>query len=305
MNSRILGSILILIAATCWGTLGVSGEYLIGIRGVDAGWLATCRIFVGGSIMMIILIARNGRDAFRIWKNRRDAVSILLFAFFGVGCNIYFYMLSVKCTNSPTATTFQYLSPSLIVIYTALRTKKMPSAREIIAVLLALAGVFIISTHCRLTSLAITPVGLVIGLMSAVFLAFYGVFPQKLLHKYGAVYVFAWGQFSAGVMLNILRRPIWMIPSPEEVTFDLIAILVVCYQLTMGAVSYCIYLKGVTMIGPARASMISSIEPGATAVIASVLLATPLVFLDYVGMALITLCIIVLSVPMKKLHRQH
>ena len=65
-------------------------------------------------------------------------------------------------------------------------------------------------------------------------------------------------------------------------------------------VSYPLYLYGVTLIGPAKASMLSSIEPVATAVLAAVLLATPLIFMDYVGVILITLCIIILSIPSKK-----
>lgn len=65
-------------------------------------------------------------------------------------------------------------------------------------------------------------------------------------------------------------------------------------------ISYCIYLVGVTMIGPSKASMLSSIEPVATAALAAVLLATPLVFMDYVGVVLITICIIVLSIPNRK-----
>ncbi len=53
------------------------------------------------------------------------------------------------------------------------------------------------------------------------------------------------------------------------------------------------------MIGPSRASMLSSIEPVATAVLAAVLLATPLVFMDYVGVILITICILVLAIHSK------
>lgn len=53
------------------------------------------------------------------------------------------------------------------------------------------------------------------------------------------------------------------------------------------------------MIGPARASMLSSIEPVATAIMAAVILATPLVFMDYVGVTLITMCILILSIPAK------
>ena len=114
------------------------------------------------------------------------------------------------------------------------------------------------------------------------------------------MYTFAWGQFVAGILMNIIRCPIWKFTMPATGALDTPLILVLAYQLIFGTmISYCIYLVGVTMIGPSRAGMLSSIEPVATAVLAAVLLATPLVFMDYVGVILITICILVLAIPSK------
>ena len=121
-----------------------------------------------------------------------------------------------------------------------------------------------------------------------------------LLSTYGSVYTFAWGQFVAGILMNIIRCQIWKFTMPATGALDTPLILVLAYQLIFGTmISYCIYLVGVTMIGPSRAGMLSSIEPVATAVLAAVLLATPLVFMDYVGVILITICILVLAIPSK------
>lgn len=250
--------------------------------------------------MLIILSFKMKGELFKVWKNKKDAIQMVIFGLFGVGMNLYFYMLAVQHTNAPTATTLQYLSPTMIVIYTAIRNRKFPSVKEIIAVICALAGVFAISTHGNLHSLAITTTGLIIGLFAAFFLAFYSVYPKHLLSTYGSVYTFAWGQFVAGILMNIIRCPIWKFTMPATGALDTPLILVLAYQLIFGTmISYCIYLVGVTMIGPSRASMLSSIEPVATAVLAAVLLATPLVFMDYVGVILITICILVLAIPSK------
>ena len=101
-----------------------------------------------------------------------------------------------------------------------------------------------------------------------------------LLSTYGPVYTFAWGQFVAGILMNIIRCQIWKFTMPTTGVIDTPLVLVLAYQLIFGTmISYCIYLVGVTMIGPSKASMLSSIEPVATAVLAAVLLATPLVFM--------------------------
>ena len=299
-KTKALGMFIVLAAAIIWGSTGVAGEYLINHRGLDSAWITTYRTTFGGLVMLIILSFKMKGELFKVWKNKKDAIQMVIFGLFGVGMNLYFYMLAVQHTNAPTATTLQYLSPTMIVIYTAIRNRQFPSVKEIIAVICALAGVFAISTHGNLHSLAITTTGLIIGLFAAFFLAFYSVYPKHLLSTYGSVYTFAWGQFVAGILMNIIRCPIWKFTMPATGALDTPLILVLAYQLIFGTmISYCIYLVGVTMIGPSRASMLSSIEPVATAVLAAVLLATPLVFMDYVGVILITICILVLAIPSK------
>lgn len=292
------GMLLIVAAAVLWGGSGVAGQYLVTQRGLDAGWVTTYRTLLGGTVMLLFLGVRRRGRIFQVWKNPKDAVQMAMFGLVGIGCNLYFYMLAVKHTNAPTATTLQYLSPAMIVVYTAVRTRRLPCRREVAAVLCALAGVLAISTHGHLRSLAISPAGLAIGIASGAFLAFYGVFPKRLLEKYGAVYTFSWAQFAGGVLMNFVLCPIWRFRLPAGSGLDTPLVLVLAYQLVFGTmVSYGIYLIGVSRIGPARASMISSLEPAATAALAAVLLHTPLAGMDYVGAALIMVCIIVLSLP--------
>lgn len=297
---KTLGMLIVLTAAIIWGSTGVAGEYMINERGLDSAWITTYRTMLGGIVMLFFLSFKMKGELLKVWRNKKDAIQMIIFGLFGVGFNLYFYMLAVQHTNAPTATTLQYLAPTMVVVYTAFINSKMPSTKEITAVICALAGVFAISTHGNLSSLAITPIGLMIGLGAAFFLAFYSVYPKHLLATYGSVYTFAWGQFVAGILMNIIICPIWNFSPPSNGVVDTPLLLVLAYQLIFGTmVSYCMYLVGVTMIGPAHASMLSSIEPGATAVLAAVLLSTPLIMMDYIGVALITLCIIILALPNK------
>ncbi len=80
----------------------------------------------------------------------------------------------------------------------------------------------------------------------------------------GSVYTFAWGQFVAGILMNIIRCQIWKFTMPTTGVIDTPLVLVLAYQLIFGTmISYCIYLVGVTMIGPSRAicSLPSSLLP--------------------------------------------
>lgn len=121
-----------------------------------------------------------------------------------------------------------------------------------------------------------------------------------LLSTYGSVYTFAWGQFVAGILMNIIRCQIWKFTMPTTGVIDTPLVLVLAYQLIFGTmISYCIYLRRRDDDRTVQSDMLSSIEPVATAVLAAVLLATPLVFMDYVGVVLITICILILAIPTK------
>lgn len=300
VSQQLFGIAIVFGTAFLWGGTGIAGEYLINHRGLDAAWITTYRTLIGGAVLVLLLILREKGKAFRIWRSWRDARDIVLFGLFGVGMTLYLYMLTVEQTNAPTATALQYLAPAMVVGYTALRKRKLPDRVESFAVLLALAGVFAIATHGNLRAMVITPLGLLIGILSAAALAFYGAFPKRLLEKYGSMYTIAWGQLTAGLLMHVLRCPIWRFTPPVNGQMDLPLLLVLGYQLLLGTiVSYWVYLIGVTLIGPARASIISSVEPAATALMAVPLLHTRLLPMDYVGTGLITLCVILLAIPRK------
>ena len=79
------------------------------------------------------------------------------FAVFGMLAVQYTYFAAIKYSNAATGTVLQYLMPIVIVFYTALTTRKPPRPLELVCVLLAVAGTFLIVTHGNLSVLAISP----------------------------------------------------------------------------------------------------------------------------------------------------
>lgn len=298
-SNQVLGNLIVMIAAIIWGSTGVAAEYLINYRGLSSAWITTYRTTLGGLFMLLFLSFQMKDEIFKVWKDKKDGLQVIIFGLIGVAGSMFTYMLAVEHTNAPTATTLMYLAPAMIVVYMIFRKKQFPNGNEIIGLLCALGGVFAISTHGNINSLVISTVGLIIGFLSAFTVAFYSVYPKNLLAKYGPLYTYAWAQFIAGIIMNFLH-PIWKISAPFG-GVDLTLILVLAWQFIFGTlICYPLYLVGITLIGPARASMLSSIEPVAAAILAALILATPLFFMDYVGIALISICTIILSIPAKE-----
>ncbi len=289
----IKGTVLILIAASAWGLGGVAGQYLFNNYGTDAVWLVMVRQIMAGVIFLFYSAAVKKENIFRLPQICPS--DILKFSFIGIlGAQLGFYYTIALC-NAATATVLQYTAPIYIMLWIACRKKKMPELREIIGICGAMTGVFLISTHGRIDSLAISPAALVVGIISALTYAYYTVMPVEMLQRFSTTTVIGWGQLLSGVFLILWRNPFTIYG-----TWDIYAAAALTYLLFGATIlSYAMYLSGLQIIGPTKASLISCAEPLASIIFMVLLLGTELTWPDLFGMGAIILTVALLSLPKK------
>ena len=199
--------VLAIIAAVFWGISGTLGQFLFQHKGIDVEWLITIRLLISGLCLIAFALLYNNKDVFNIWKNKKDAIQLILFSIIGMLGVQYTYFAAIKHSNAATATILQFSGPIMISIYMALKNKKLPNTIEIIAIILAVIGTFFLVTHGSFASLTITPIALFLGLSSAITLAFYSLQPKKLLDKYSSVVVIGWGILIAGFIFSFVKAP--------------------------------------------------------------------------------------------------
>ena len=286
------GVLCALLGGALWGFSGTCGQYLFQRGAVDAQWLSAVRMLAAGLLLLVLGFAGQGRAYAAIWRDKRDAVRLVAFSLLGlIGCQ-YFYMVAISHSNSGTATALQYTGQAMILIYSCLLARRLPTKLEGLGVLLAIGGTFLLATHGDPTNLAITPAALVWGLVSALGLALYTLLPGRLTHRYGTMVLLGWGMVLAGVVLCGLLRP-WERP----VQLDLPAFAALAGgTILLGTVGgYTLYLRGVAAIGGVRASMIAWVEPVCAMVCAAGWLGTPFVAMDYIGMGMILATVLLLA----------
>ena len=187
------GACIAVIGGIFWGLAGVFGQYLFAYKGLNARWLVSVRLVLAGLLLLTTVYLKQGREMWKIWKDKKDVFWLILFAIFGMaGCQLTYYS-SVELSNAGTATVLQYTAPAIIMLYTAVRAKKMPRLMEIGALVLALFGTFVLATHGDPNSLAISDAALAWGLTSAVMMAVYNLLPLQLMKKYGTFCVIGVG----------------------------------------------------------------------------------------------------------------
>ena len=293
-NKVLLGSIFAIISACLWGVSGAAGQYMFTTVGITPEWVVSTRMICSGLLLLVYVQIRH-QGIFIIWINKQDRKDVIIFAIVGVLFTQYTYFAAINYSNAATATVLQYLAPILIVIYMAIRMRQRPTIGETLAVFFALIGTFLLATHGSLQSLTISPKALIFGLLSAVALAFYTVFPRRLLETYNTILVIGWSMLIGGLTMNFVH-PFWRI----EGTWDGTGIFCLIFVIIFGTlIPYLLYLYGVKYIGPTKSSLFASVEPLSSTIVSVIWLHTKLEFLDYLGFIFIVATVFLLSIKPK------
>ena len=284
------------VGGTLWGINGVMGNYLFLNKNVTTPWLIPYRLILAGFLLLGYLYYKKGTKIFDVLKNPKDLFQIVLFGFIGMLGTQYTYFSAIQFSNAAIATVLTYFGPTLVLIYMCLREKRKPLKYEIVSICLSSFGVFLLATHGDITSLQISFKALVWGILSALSVVFYTVQPESLLKKYGASIVVAWGMMIGGIFIAFVTKP-WNI----NVTFDFITFLVLMLIIVFGTIiAFILYLTGVNIIGPTKASIIACIEPVAATICAILFLGVRFDFLDLIGFICIISTIFIVAYFDKK-----
>ena len=290
-----MGYAVTVVAALCWGASGVSAEYLMSRHGIELTLISFFRMFVGGLLTLACVLLRSRgvsaphRDLVRAPRNWRVLV---IYAIFGLAACQITYMGAIRESNAGTGTVLQYLGLILIVVWVCLTHRRWPRASEVIAIVLAVSGTFLLCTHGSLDSLVITPTALAWGAVAALTLATYTLLPARLIAAYGADVVVAYGLLIAGACVGLVGR-VWRF----DITWTPDVVLAMFITVVLGtAVAFTAYLWGVDRIGPVRASLIGSLEPIAATAFSALVMGTSYTGVDIVGMALIVGAVVTISV---------
>ena len=284
--------ILMTIAGGClWGLSAACGQFLFDVKGATAKWMVPIRLILAGSLMLFYYIIREKKEAFRIWKKKRDAIDVIIYGIAGLMLCQFTYYYTIELSNAGTATVLQYISPVLIMILVCIGEKRVPKVMEVVALVLAVLGIFLIATHGDITHLAISKEALAIGLFSAWTVVVYNMQPKRLMRYYSTPYLLAWGMVIGGIVLAMVFKP-WQ----YTVQIDLGLILAFGTIVLLGTISsFSLYMQGVKLIGPGRASLYCCVEPIAATLICAVWLKEPFAAIDIVGFLCIIATILILG----------
>ena len=292
-KGTIIGTFLTIAGGILWGISGVCGQFLFQSKDVTASWLVPLRLMTAGFLLLCYYLIRDKGKAFDIWKTKRNRIDIIIYGLAGMMLCQYSYFQTIEWSNAGTATVIQYLGPALIVVWVCLQTKRLPEKKEVLGVILAVTGIFLIATHGNPTTLALSQKALIMGLISAVSVVIYTVKPARMQAEFDTPLILAWGMLIGGTALTIAFRP-WN----NKVIFDSETFTALTFIILFGTMAgFSMYMTGVKMIGSVKASLYSCVEPVASMVLTAVWMKVSFTTPDLIGTAFVIATIIILALP--------
>lgn len=296
MKSRkILSIIMILIAASGWGIIGIFTRPLLG-TGLNVIQITFVRSVITVIGMGIFLLIKD-RTLFRI--KLKD-----LWIFLGTGLIsiIFFnvcYFLTIEHTTLSTASVLLYTAPCFVMLMSALIFKEKITVQKVVALVLAFLGCMLASGFVGgdiSTFVLLTGIGAGLGYAS------YSIFGKVALKKYHTfTVVFYTFAISAIGLLPFSNIPIIVSTFANDSNSLL-------FSLGLGIIStfmpYIFYTSGLKYVEAGKASVMAFAEPMVAAVAGIVIFNEPLYLKNAVGILLIFLAIILLNISIKKIFRK-
>ena len=300
MDKLVKGRIYTLIGAISWGLSGACGQYLMNDSAVSPIYLTALRMMIAGLVLTLFAFLKQPKQFREVVKSPKVMGRMLFFGIFGLMLCQLTYLFAIHSSNAGTATVLQYTCPILIVIYVSLKEKTVPTVMEFVAIVFALVGTFVITTHGNPFNLSLSPSGLFWGIISAFAYALYTLLPGKLIRQWGSLIVTGLGLLSGGILFYISSASWQYTIQWKPYTF--IAFIGIIGIGTIFA--YTLYLEGVSLIGPVQGSLLASAEPISSVFFSIILLGEVFQGIDIVGIVLILIAVYLITMK-EQLQEKH
>ena len=216
-------------------------------------------------------------------------IHLALYGFIGVVMVQFTYFKAISIGGAAATTVILSATPAMVVIWDAIYQKKFPRRAEILAVIFAMLGVFLLVTGGNPTKLLVPLACVVWSLSSGAAFAFSMFFGKHLFaEKIDPMFMTSTGMFFGGLTTFLLiDDKSWAGFLKAEVIFD------VGWIVVFGtAVAFLIFNAGLKFLSAEEAAITSTTEPASSVVISYFVFGTAFGLIESIGIILVLLAII-------------
>ena len=283
-----LGYLLVMLAAAFWAIAGTLAKYMM-LQAIPLIVLVEIRVTIAAAVLLVIIYFKDQR---LLHIRRQDLLYMIILGVVGLAGVHYSYYYAISKTNVATAILLQYLAPAFIMLFAVLIQGEPFSSKKLLSLCLAFIGCFLMVGGYDLNLFEINKAGMISGLVSAVFFAFYSLYGEYGLKRYSIWTILLYGFITATVFWWCFNPPWRIITAHYSLqTWGLFMFLGVFSVL----IPFWLYFAGMRYIKATRASITAMLEPVIAGVAAYLFLGETMFSLQLLGAILVLTGIILLQ----------
>lgn len=274
------GILLIAISAASFGTLAIFGRFLYA-DGVDTFTMLFLRFGFAALLMMAILLARKEK-----FPRGKILVQLIGMGALGYVGQSFSYLTAIQYASAGLVALLLYLYPVFVLILSVIILHEKVTAIKVVALVLALFG----------TALTVDPAGgqiqgILLAICAALIYSIYIIVGTNVVKHVSAVQSSAVIFASAGAMYGILMAVNGVqLPATNTGWANILGIVLIATVIPVVT-----FLAGLERIGPTNASMLSTLEPVITVLLAAWIFEERLNPIVMLGGGLILIAVILLT----------
>ncbi len=277
-----------LIAITLWASTGIFTSYLLTNYTIAPLTLVCWRDMIVSLVLAVILaVARPSLLRIR----RQDILFFAAYGFFGVAMFNGLWVYSVSLSGAAVATVLVYTGPAFVVIAAHWLFHEPITRFKVLAIALSLAGCVLVTGAYDLTLLRLNPLGILCGVGIGVGFAFYSLFSKLSTPRNSPWTATAYSFGFAAFFLLLTQRPAQLV-SMGNAPLGWLTLFVLGAGPTL--VGYALYTASLRYLPVSVASLIATLEPVITAIMAFFLLGERLSTVQVAGSLLILFGVVTL-----------
>lgn len=280
---------LVVTAGTMWAACGLAAEHFLSHSLHTALDLTVVRMFFTALIIAVALAVQGKlkKGWLILRKNPRLWTGVI---FYGLGIMImqHTYFAGIGSGNAAAATVIQYMCPAIVICWVAFQNRRVPGKGEIISVILALTGVFLLVTGGDIRGFSVPPECVFYSLISAGFYAFCTIYPKRLMVALDNSFVLMFAMLFGGLFGYIFN------PITELVSFFAPDVMVDLLVIILGGtvIAFICYNAGLMWLSEGEVAVTATVEPAISVIFSYFLFGTVFGWVESIGIFFVLLAIV-------------
>ena len=283
--------LLVLLAGTMWAASGTAAQHFYTQSVHIPIELTQVRLFLSSALFFLLAWWSGGlrRGVRAVRRNPRILAQLAIHGTIGIMLVQFTYFMGIAEGDAAATTVIGYTSPAMMILYLAVRWRRLPSAAETGTVVVAVAGVFLLVTGGDVGRLSVPMACIVWSLISGATFTFAMIYPVHLLRLFDRFFLLAVCMLIGGIALLPMTQVIVDVGSffTAETWLDLLVII------GLGTiVAFFAFNLGLRWLSPEETAITATIEPVASVLFAWLIFDTHFVALQLVGVVLVIAAIL-------------